>query len=396
MVGLHSNVSLGHLSPLDHRVLFLEGGGWCYGATANETKASCAGRGGMHWPPKADAAISSARSTPLPEASGADIGGIMSNNASLNPTFHEWNKVFIHYCDGASMGSSRVAPIATTDRAGKPALMWMRGRNCFNAVVHHLLTALKMDAATEVILSGGSAGGLAVFYNIDHLATLLPKGVRLTGFPDAGFFLDGAEESSGVHSYRNRFIGADPVWNVTGSGGTNLRCLAAYPRSEQWRCLMAPYIAEHIETPIFVMNSELDAWQMGNILRAACIPTPSKQCTPAQSESLRAYSAMFRDNITRVTAKPRNGAYIDDCYVHEQNVAYCFGQGMPNCVGWTPSSPGSLKWGYRTAVTVPDGRSLTPQQAFSAFYAGDRAASVAIDAHQLLDNPTCHYLGRPV
>ena len=37
-----------------------------------------------------------------------------------------------------------------------------------------------------MILSGGSAGGLATFYNLDHLATLLPAGVKLTGAPDAG------------------------------------------------------------------------------------------------------------------------------------------------------------------------------------------------------------------
>ena len=50
-----------------------------------------------------------------------------------------------------------------------------------------------MDKATDIILSGGSAGGLGVFYNLDHLATLLPSlapKASLKGFPDAGFFMD--------------------------------------------------------------------------------------------------------------------------------------------------------------------------------------------------------------
>ena len=85
-----------------------------------------------------------------------------------------------------------------------------------------------MSNAIEVILSGGSAGGLAVFYNIDHLADKLGPGVRLTGFPDAGFFLDEVNVADNQHTYRNIFIGADPVWNVTGSGGTNLACLQFY------------------------------------------------------------------------------------------------------------------------------------------------------------------------
>jgi len=74
-------------------------------------------------------------------------------------------------------------------------------------------------------------------------------------------------------------------------------------------------------------------------------------------------------DIAAVTdGKPQNGVYLDGCYVHEQNVNYCEGQGMPNCVGWSPQEPGSVKWGYSTAVTVPDGRSLTPQQVFLSYF----------------------------
>ena len=72
-------------------------------------------------------------------------------------------------------------------------------------------------------------------------------------------------------------------------------------------------------------------------------------------------------------------------------------QGMPNCVGWSPLSLGSKKWGYTTAVSLPDGRSVTPQQAFGAWWKGETI--VAIDNHTFFDNPTCVYLGhtpRPV
>ena len=64
-------------------VLFLEGGGWCYGHDANQTKQSCAGRGGFVWPPKAKGFVEhkpSHRTT-----RGADIGGIMSQDKTLNP-----------------------------------------------------------------------------------------------------------------------------------------------------------------------------------------------------------------------------------------------------------------------------------------------------------------------
>jgi hypothetical protein len=49
---------------------------------------------------------------------------------------------------------------------------------------------------------------------------------------------DAKRETQGDYYYRNQFIGADPVWNVTGSGGTNHACLAANKGSE-WKCLLA-------------------------------------------------------------------------------------------------------------------------------------------------------------
>ena len=49
-------------------------------------------------------------------------------------------------------------------------------------MIYELQHTHGMSTPSEVILSGGSAGGLAVFYNLDHLATLLPATTRLTGF----------------------------------------------------------------------------------------------------------------------------------------------------------------------------------------------------------------------
>ena len=116
----------------------------------------------------------------------------MSCDEELNPGFYSWNKVFVHYCDGASFAGGRADPIPVLKQDNTSGLLWMRGRNCFDAVIEDLKTNHGMSNATDVILSGGSAGGLAVFYNLDHMRTLLNPSVRLTGFPDAGFFLDGS------------------------------------------------------------------------------------------------------------------------------------------------------------------------------------------------------------
>ena len=76
-------------------VLFLEGGGWCYGATENATIASCASRGGFV-PGGAAALASASARLRAGKFSGADYGGIMGSSPDTNPDFHTWNAIFIH------------------------------------------------------------------------------------------------------------------------------------------------------------------------------------------------------------------------------------------------------------------------------------------------------------
>jgi len=195
-------------------------------------------------------------------------------------------------------------------------------------------------------------------------------------------------------NYVADFKGADPVWNVTGSGGTNANCLAAYPASEAWKCLLAPFLLEHIQADMYVMNSAYDAWQVGNN-NPGCVSTQSKPCNDT---GVQAYGAALKARVRAglLAKKTAGGAYIDSCYVHEQNVNYCSGQGMPNCVGWSPLESGSKKWGYTTAVASPTGESLTPQQAFSKYYfSNGRHDPLMIDPLPLQANKHCVYLGHP-
>ena len=48
----------------------------------------------------------------------------------------------------------------------------------FLQVIEDLLTRQKMSTAEEVIFTGGSAGGTAVILQLDHVASLMPAGVR--------------------------------------------------------------------------------------------------------------------------------------------------------------------------------------------------------------------------
>eukprot|EP00039_Didymoeca_costata_P003304 m.66724 g.66724 ORF g.66724 m.66724 type:complete len:445 (+) comp11829_c0_seq1:35-1369(+) len=365
----------------DKWIVYLEGGGWCYGQTEEETIQSCIHRAGFVPDDTPTKTSGSTHEEGKYSIDFSDYGGILGANCTTNPGFCEWNAVFVHYRDGGSFGSNRAEPIQAKFRNGSKALMWMRGRPSFNAVVADLQQNHGMSAATEVILTGSSAGGLAVLYNLDHFAGLLGQNVRLTGFPDAGFFLD-AMNVNGEYYYRNNFIAADPVWNITGSGGTNKACLASQSKATAWKCLMAQYIIPYLQTPLYVLNSAYDAYQLPNILQTPCpVSTKDKPCNATQSQQ---YGKMFKDLVTTViNSSNKNGVYVCSCWVHAQNVNYCSNQNMPNCVGWSPLESGSRKWGYTTKV-----HGLTPQEAFSAYYFNNTHHNM-IDDETQQQNPTC-------
>ena len=106
-------------SSSDKWVLFLEGGGWCYGASARDTIANCAARAGFSPDARGDP-----RGDPI-----SVYGGTLAADPAVNPGFHTWNAVFLHYCDGSSFGSNRNSPIPVHSKNGTSVLMWNIGPN---------------------------------------------------------------------------------------------------------------------------------------------------------------------------------------------------------------------------------------------------------------------------
>ena len=98
------------------------------------------------------------------------------------------NRVLIHYCDGGSFSGDRTEPLTDASTGNQ---IFVRGKRILEAVFEDLLVSQGMDAATDVLLTGTSAGGLATFLHADHVQELLPSSVKRYGtMPISGFFLD--------------------------------------------------------------------------------------------------------------------------------------------------------------------------------------------------------------
>jgi len=348
-------------------VIHAQGGGWCY------DDALCAAR--------AKGRIGSSASWGATTSCYGSCDGILSANATSNPDFAGWNAVFLGYCDGTSFSGNRSGT--------SPGGLHYRGRANLDAVLDHML-ALEgggLGAATDVVFTGGSAGGLTVNLQLDHVADRLaearaaraaaappsqpaPPALKLRGLADAGLFLDhAAYGANGSSVYTPQMQGLFALSEAV----TVDACFAAYAPAERWRCFFAQYAIPHLRTPLFIAEGMLDSWQMGNVLKVGCHSgwapgEPASSCSAAQQAAMLQYGRDMNATVAGVLAAlPSAGAFHSACIVHCQTV---FNEGQDRWDAWRVGG-------------------LTPREVFGNWYFGRPGVTRAIDAAPYPGNPSC-------
>ena len=224
-------------------VLFFQGGGWCY------KEEECAVRAPTH------------RGSSKYMPTTIDEGGMMSEDPNENPDFCSWNHVVFAYCDGASFTGAADEPIVVGNQT-----VYFRGYYNLKAIMNDLLDKRGMDRATEVLLSGASAGGLSAFIHADQIGEMLPSTVkRYKAAPGSGLFMMHnnvydepvfEDEMRHVFAMQNSSAGVDP------------HCLLAKSPMYMYLCLFGAETIRSTQTPMFVMNSIYDSWATSCIMTA--------------------------------------------------------------------------------------------------------------------------------
>lgn len=240
---------------------------------------------------------------------------------SENPLLWNWNHVFVRTCDGAYFASDRVDPITVNGRQ-----LYYRGQHILDAVMKDLATRQNLQGASEVVLSGCSAGGITLFAQADSLASRLPGSPRVVAFADSGFYLD-----TPLYTPLKRF-----VVQLDGANATavlNQECVSENPGEEE-RCFVGAVAATYLRTPLFAWQSRYDTDQRG------CEMTP--ECA-ANTSCVEEYGQRLTWHLhTALLSNPVHGAFVDSCNRH------CAGPALPR-----DSNVGA-----------------TPMQAFAAWYRG--------------------------
>ena len=208
--------------------LFFQGGGWCV-SDGDCYARSLTGIG-----------TSSGLPPTSPEPAGYCGSAFLSDDAAVNPTTHDWNAIYVPYCDGSAYTGSRLAPVNFTHDSSQHSLVYYRGAYVRDALIADLLArGIVGPTTTDVAIGGCSAGGHTVWLHLDALAEKLraggvPSSARITGLADAGFFLDHVTE--GGSQYRSQLF----EWGFTAWNSTPVlspACIAEYG----WKCIMPQY-----------------------------------------------------------------------------------------------------------------------------------------------------------
>lgn len=240
-------------------VIYLRGGGGC------STEEDCTARNGTYkgsstlWEP-----------TYLGERHN-------DGNCATNPDFCNAISVHVPYCTGDGHMGSNYEPDNSTWG------FYFDGHSNFAAIVEHLIKEHGLAEADNVLLTGGSAGSMGTYFNVDWLAERLSKyDIAVKGAPNAGWYTPGSLPGDLPEIFApsdfNRYTAGgkgnawyDTIMLLNGTVALDRfrmkellspDCLAARGDAEWWACASVDVAYKYIKSPLFNVHSQYDSNQI--------------------------------------------------------------------------------------------------------------------------------------
>lgn len=165
-----------------------EGGGWCGSSVdLSETLEDCLARS------NSDLGSSAKYGSTMQQ-----YEGILSDN--FQNTYRDWTIVYMKYCDGTGHQGYKKDPIQYKGRS-----LYFRGHNVTIAQLNSLDSLYRLFSASDIIVTGQSAGGLATFLWTNYIVERASASTRVISLPDSGIFLDSTNFITKRNEYKLQF-----------------------------------------------------------------------------------------------------------------------------------------------------------------------------------------------
>lgn len=297
-------------------LLFFDGGGWCSSKVYNSTLESCYKR--------TETYLGSSNGSVYQKI--ANYFGIkkivlfkrfasaFSSDSSYNPTFHNWNKVFMSYCDGRGFLGSNKDPIEYKDKN-----FYFRGYNNVVGVLDYIKDNFNEKEINNMTIAGVSAGGTATFHYSNFISDYFPniKG-SVKAVSDSGFFLD--IENSEKKNYNFGIIWKELITHTKLTLPKNLD-FCPY-KDKEWKCYLPEYIYPKIKIPMFIIHSQYDLYTACNLIGKCSNMTLFSYYFAQLPEPLQTRINENRIKLSKIfndiySSKPKWNIFSPACYVHD-------------------------------------------------------------------------------
>ncbi|CAH9072572.1 unnamed protein product [Cuscuta epithymum] len=287
------NWDAGHGSSAHNWLVHLGGGGWCLNSTIYEHHkeayaGSCIKRA------ETDIGSSFRMSDHYP------FNGIFSDKKN-DTYFYNWNRVIVRYCDGASFSGD-------VDQPDPETKLFYRGARIYKAVINELM-AKGMKDAQNVILAGGSAGGIGAMIHCDHFRSLFHPSVNVKCYADSSFFLK-LKDPKHAKYFKTVFGTVVELQQV--AKALPAECISKRSAAS---CFFPKHLVKYIKTPIYFLNSAFDSYQIRTTFSERLHERIEKHTvTPSDMKLLRS----FRQQLINALPTPSatNGYVVTSQFGH--------------------------------------------------------------------------------
>lgn len=252
-----------------HFIIFLEGGGGCSSfrecnqewlRTQNNTKI----------PLGANPYMSSAcyRHSTNTKLEGRDL---LSSDPIENPIYHNYTRILLPYCSQDAFLANRSNPYGISRGAlrvedNDEDNFGFNGRVIYQSLIRDLVLRKGLENASHIVLAGSSSGGIGVLNNLAWTKEFLTSESSTGMTPELLVIID----SSWFVPFEGNHV---LTWNETTARGFNLpeTCMdfsLGYSCCSSPACLFSRGHMRDLNVPIFVITSNQDIFNLGDVLVA--------------------------------------------------------------------------------------------------------------------------------
>lgn len=274
----------------------LEGGGECADYSACHKRASQALGSSKYFP------------------KSRKLRYLASGDEEENPYAYSWNRVFLKYCSSDLWSGTR------TNASAETFGLYFSGHNIVQAVFAKLLATTNLSMASDVVVTGESAGGIGTWINVGWVKDQLPN-ARTVAAPIAGFYAYAYKYTGPAAAHGNLVDFSPGAWphhyNLWRSH-VDRNCQDMYSATP-WFCMLSNNSRPAIDVPAFVIEAQTDQVQLEAHDNIPPRPWDKLPGSPSTEYQVLSYVQAWKLNMSlnlHTQLRKTDGIFSPACYIH--------------------------------------------------------------------------------